>query len=1507
MSREHATYPLTHPQKRIWFVENIHQHTPIHHLIASSFKLGAIDFNDLEASLHRFIQENAGVRLRLIREQGEVRQYVGEWPRTPIPLKDFSSFPDPEEAFSRWIHEEAQRPFDGMSEFLFAFYNIRLHEHKAGYVFIFHHLIADGWSLTRMMNRIWELYASWPEPDKLPPPEEYPSYLDYLETEASYMASSRFAKHEAFWNTRFETLPEGLTVRDSTDTAGKRKSFLLEAGLSETLKQFAAEQGCSVNTFFVLLMLLSVQRTTGQHDLIIGTPVLNRSGRKEKDTFGMFTSTVPFRYRVDDRQTLHSLLQSVQEELQSCYFNQKYPYDLLVQNLQLQKKGYSALFDLCVNYYNTRMLAELDGDPIETTEIYSGHQMYALQMVIKDWRADGRLLISFDYKISEYTDTDIESMWEQLHQMMLTCLEQPSLRADELELVTPAAKRRLLTDWNRTEAEYPRDRLVHQLFEEQAARAPDRVALYKGLDRAMSYGELNAQANRLAAALRGRGIGRDHVVGLMAVHSPETIVAILAVLKAGGAYVPIDPGYPAERIRYLMEDSQAALLLTNVADSLRELDYQGDLIDLLDPDVYSGDGVNLEVVNEPQDLAYIIYTSGSTGRPKGVMISHRSLVNYSWWAKKHYLADPSESFAFYSSISFDLTVTSLFAPLINGNPIRVYADDDGTDSVLNRIVRDNATHVIKLTPAHLSLLKDGVYRHSIIRRFIVGGEDLKTSMLRSVCEAFGGHVEVYNEYGPTETTVGCMIHRFDELVDDGASVPIGRPADNVKLYILDAQLRLLPVGSIGELYVSGDGVARGYFNRNDLTQERFVPNPFVSGAVMYKTGDLARYRPDGVMEYLGRIDHQVKIRGYRIELSEIESRLLEHPLVKDAAVLDRTGPDGAVHLCVYYVSPGKVYEEELRSSLLGKLPHYMVPSLYGRLESLPLTPNGKVDRAALPPIAFPSSDGEEPVFTSELEQKVWHRYREVLQVERLGRRDHFYQLGGDSIKAIQIAGKLHEDGIRVKVKDILSQPYFAEVAASAEQMSETEAGQGPAQGEILPTPITEWFFSRKFANEHYWNQSVLLRMKQQVKLEEVRIILQAIVQHHDALRLSYNRQSGRLFYNPELMRKEIDVQKADLSSVPIETVPARLREIGTRLKSGLRLDQGLPLAACLFQTDANGSQMLLLTAHHLVIDVVSWGIVLDDFASLLDQIRRGERLRLPRKTHAYGQWAERLHQYARHIPEERELYWKGVQHDAAGCEGWPMTEEEASLQPELIADSVHSRTELTEEETAQLTGPANAAYRTETKDLLLLALALTVREYTHRDTVLIEVETHGREELFEDLDLTRTVGWFTSMYPCCLKLEGGEPGELIKQAKEQLRAVPAQGIDYGVLRYLKRSVEISSRETVRFNYVGDLDTGFGNDLFEYALLDSGAEHDSGNELTCFVDIVAAIVNKRLTLSTVYGRQSGEAARLHSLTERMAEHLRWLVQHGCSTDSPQFTPSDFAAAGLSQSQLDMLFG
>ncbi|EFM08498.1 amino acid adenylation domain protein [Paenibacillus curdlanolyticus YK9] len=1494
-------YPLTHPQKRIWYTEQINQCSALHNITGSIRIRGPLDYGILEQAIDEQKRKHDALRLRIEEVDGTPAQYAIPFSELEKdePFVDFSSLPNPETEWQRWVEETAAEPFSLDGGPLCSFPTFRIAEDDGGFLIKIHHIASDGWSSTMLIDQIRDAYERIARGEQLTG-DSAPSYLDHIQREAGYLESARFNRDRAFWGAKFAGWPEEEPPPASSESlAGKRKIYMLDADRSNAVKHFLDETGCSLSAWFHFLIALYNRKTAGQAETVIGMPVFNRTGQKEKATAGMFTSTMPLRIAIDSEASITDELIRTQKELTASYYHQKYPYDLLISDLQLKKRGIDGLFDISVNVYNTKVITEWAGASAEVLEHHCGSQSHSLQLVVKDWLASGELKVEIDFKLAEFSEAQIDRLFDRLTSMIDGILASPDLPVGQMSILLEPEKERLAA-YLSTQKEYPRDKTVMALFKEQAQRTPDRVAAVYGTEQ-LTYRQLDERSDRLSAWLSSRGIGRECAVGLFVRHSLDTVVAILAVLKAGAAYVPIDPDYPVERIGYMLGDADCGLLLANVAVP-EGTGYVGPIGFLDDPSMYTEKPDPSSVQAGPDDLAYIIYTSGSTGKPKGVMIEHRGLVNYIWWAKNQYTQGEDDVFPLYSSLAFDLTVTSVFTPLIAGGRIDIYRDDQ-EEYVLERMMKDNRATVVKLTPSHLSLLLDRDNRGSSIRQFIVGGEDLRTDLAKRIYDSFGGRIEICNEYGPTETVVGCMIHRYDPAEDTRASVPIGIPAANVGLHLLDRDGNPVPEDVLGEIYITGDGLARGYRNLPQVTEERFVSCPFLPGERMYRTGDLARRLESGVVEYAGRADLQVKIRGHRIELGEIERMLAEHPSVREAVVIDRQTNDGSKFLCGYVVREQSEEAVNLTAYLSGCLPSYMVPAHIVELPSIPLNVNGKVDRGSLPApeLKRDAAQGERrgAGHASPALSILLAVARDVLQDAGIAEEDHFYSCGGDSIKAIQLASRLRGRGFAIKVSDVLANPVFADMADCLRSIGLDAANESKrSEGGLRSTPILDWFLTRPFTERHHYVQSVLLRMNDELTAGQLEKIIRDLVNRHDSLRLKLDPSTGAIVFNDDAAIDAVSVY--DLSDGSAQEQLDRVKAIGEQLKSSFKLDRDALLKACIFELGQD-SRMVLLTAHHLAVDAVSWSVLMEEFGLLYRNIQLAETSSLPSTTTSYQRWAEHL--WGRLEDSEHEsAYWKAVladelyiRHDADGQEAEP------------FAGTVKEW--MTQEETEQLLKQASAAYGTNTQELLAAALAAAVQDVFAIERPVVELEGHGREPSDPSIDLSRTVGWFTTLYPVRLQAVEGEAWETsIKSIKETLRSLPSRGLGFGLLTRLSRTLhDPGEGRRIRFNYVGELDSSLnGGEHFTLSEESSGSDSGQGNRPTAPLDIVAMVIGGRLQLSIGYDRGAVRSETATDFAGCFAKRTKELIRHCCSVRERNYTPSDFATISLSQEALDSLY-
>ncbi|WP_197235491.1 non-ribosomal peptide synthetase, partial [Brevibacillus laterosporus] len=771
-------FPLTQPQQRIWYSELLYPNTGVSTISLTIKMKGNINLSALQQALNMIICRHDVFRIKITAQNGYPQQYLEEYSDKTFECFDFSGV-DREAQALKWLDQHSRTPFELLHSDLYQFVICKISDQEYWYNVKIHHIVCDGISARMFINQANEYYSQIAS-GQLPEIAENHSYFDFIQTEQDYEESDRYQKDKTYWVDKFSTLPEVIGFKSynpfTLSTAGKRKNIILEDSLYHNLYEFCKQTKNSMLTVFMTALYIYMHKKTTQNDVSIGTFYANRTTKKEKEMLGMFVSTVPTRVYVDPDMDLSSLLQVVSKEQVSILRHQRFPYNRMMEDLRQthQHKDLQRLFGASVQY-RAMNYSQYENVGIEVDENFCGDVINDFEMNVIELD-DHKILFQLNYRAELFTEEEMEQLVQQFFIIIETIIHHPTSKIADISLLREEEKNYILSVCNNTQADYPREKLIHQLFEEQAARTPEQVAvIWEGEQ--LTYQELNETSNQLAYFLREKGVTADSVVSIMAEHSLELVVGILAILKAGATYLPIDPDYPEDRIQYLLEDSQTTILLTQQKFSTK-CTFNKEIFYLDNQELYQGSTANLEHINDMYDLAYIIYTSGSTGNPKGAMITHQGLVNYIWWARKVYVQNETVHFPLYSSISFDLTVTSIFTPLVSGNTIYIYSGEDKVQ-VIQDILTDNKVGIIKLTPTHLKLIEEFDGTNSNVRRFIVGGESLHTQLASKIDRNFGGNVQIMNEYGPTETVVGCMLYVFDPNNTSQNSVPIGVPADNV--------------------------------------------------------------------------------------------------------------------------------------------------------------------------------------------------------------------------------------------------------------------------------------------------------------------------------------------------------------------------------------------------------------------------------------------------------------------------------------------------------------------------------------------------------------------------------------------------------------------------------------------------------------------------------------------------------------------------------------------------------
>ncbi|HEV3316175.1 MAG TPA: amino acid adenylation domain-containing protein [Candidatus Angelobacter sp.] len=1015
---------------------------------------------------------------------------------------------------------------------------------------------------------------------------------------------------------------------------------------------------------------------------------------------------------------------------------------------------------------------------------------------------------------------------------------------------------------------------------------------------------MDQRANQLANYLRRLGVRQESYVGLWAERSLEMVVGILGILKAGGVYVPVDPSWPTQRKAFVLAETDALLLCTN-KNLLAGLEtFQGHAVcfDSEWEQISQEQICSPAVQTSPDSLAYVIYTSGTTGKPKGVMIGHRALCSHLRWMQAAFPLTPEDCVPQKYSLSFDVSVLEIFYPLLAGARLAIAPPMEYFDSAgLMSFLIENKITAIDLVPSMLQMLVQDQKFSSLagLRQVTCGGDILPASLQ----EEFFAHstAELANLYGPTEATISSTFWRCRR---DGEylPVPIGRPISNTEVYVLDQYMGPVPVGVAGEIYIGGRGLARGYLHGPDPTAQNFLPHCYSSipGERLYRTGDLGRYDERGNIEYLGRTDHQLKIRGFRIEPGEIEVVLRECSAVRDAVVVAHE------QQLVVYVAGDQPDQNDLRQYLKDRLPEYMLPAHFVWLDRIPVLANGKVDRTALPAPNPAASPRDYVAPRTEMEEILAAIWSAVLKLPPVGVEDNFFELGGDSIISLQVVVRAQQQGIRITPRQLFESRTVAELAAVADRVDDSgkkTTEPGAVEGEVAFTPIQRWFFEQELEEAHHYNQAVLLQAGEELKSEWLETAWKQLVEHHDALRLRYRREQGEW-----RQRNAGREEKQFFSVMELERNEEEERALETErliagMQKGLDLECGPPLRVAHVKPDR-----LVVVIHHLVVDGVSWRILLEDLESAYRQLSRGEEIQLPSKTTSYQRWSEMLAREAEAGRYKDELeYWLGKEGQAV--EKMPKDWEGGENRE---ADRRCVKVELDVEQTRQLLQEVPGVYHTQINDVLLAAVLGAWEKWTGKPRLLIDVEGHGRVGGEEGMDLSRTVGWFTAVYPVRLEGEKGEAiGERLKRTKEQLRKVPRQGVGYGVLRYMNNEevVEQLCRQPeaeISFNYLGQVDAALPErGLFR--TVEALEENSSGgkNRRSHLLQVEGRVQAGRLQVQWIYSQETHRRATIEALANNFVKELGDIIQHCLTPGAGGFTPSDFTLVQFDQHTLDFL--
>ncbi|MGD2090925.1 MAG: amino acid adenylation domain-containing protein [Candidatus Aminicenantes bacterium] len=1259
-------------------------------------------------------------------------------------------------------------------------------------------------------------------------------------------------------------------------------------------------------------LTLLLDRYMGSSDIIVGTPIYT------PEVEGKPINTVlALRNQVRPDMPFKKFLLQVARSVFEANENQNFPLDVILPQLNISMATGEThqhdfpLFDVALVLTNIQARDHI--------------RHIKLNMVFSFSKTDEGLEGIVEYNASLYKKTTLERMMGHFCNLMDNIVSNVDLPVSVPEILTADEKNRLLYDFNDTAAAYPADKTLHRLFEEQVEKSPNKIAVtgcrYMPLSNMeniqLTYDQLNGNANHMARRLIQKGVAADTIAAVMVERSVEMMVALFGILKAGGAYLPIEPDYPEERKRYMLADSHAKVLVLDVGTGPccpESLDacWQGEPI-LIIQNNEGDESTHRKFFNKasapaaPGNLAYVIYTSGTTGKPKGTLIQHGNVVRLIFNEKNLFDFNRHHVWTMFHSYCFDFSVWEMYGALLNGGKLillpKMVTRDPGT---FLQVLKEEAVTVLNQTPSAFYQLIDEELKCSgsplPLRYVIFGGEALKPIKLGQWKERYPG-VKLVNMYGITETTVHVTYKEIGEKEIQANISNIGVPIPTLSTYVMDRELNLAPLGAPGEACIGGEGVARGYLNRPELTAAKFVHNPYKTGEKLYRSGDRVKLSGNGEMQYLGRIDQQVKIRGFRIEPGEIENKLLNHPHIREVVVITK-GEAEERYLCAYFVSDREFELAQLRDHLSRELPQYMVPAYFVKLDRLPLTVNGKIDRSGLPEPAGIDlgSQADYVPPANDLEKQLAAIWEQVLGREPIGINDNFFEIGGDSIKSIQISAKLNREGYKVKVIDIFQNPTISGLVPLLVK-NHRIPDQSLITGEIPLTPIQHWFFNHGFNTPGHFNQAVMFYCKEGFEPAAVEAVLLKLQEHHDALRMVFKEENGKMI--------QVNCDLDYPFSLPVfdyrnqADAAAALAAKVNEIQADIDLNTGPLMKPALFHLE--DGDRLLLVIHHLVIDGVSWRIIFEDLGYLYQQYQKGEALTLPLKTDSFKTWAEKLYQYAntKEFLKEKS-YWERWGRTAA-----PGLKMDFQEEDNYVKDVDQLSFSLDEAETALLLEKVNEAFGTEINDILLTALGLAVKNTWHQDHLLIALEGHGREEILPDVDISRTIGWFTSLYPVLLDFSyENHLARQIKEVKENLRRIPHNGIGYGILKYLtgqtyKDESHLQFEPQISFNYLGQFDADLGQMSWEMAPGPTGNNRDLEERREYVLDVSGMIAKKQLLMSMVYSKKQYKAQTIKTLLNHFKTKLRLIISYCAARKDKDLTPSDLTYPGLSIETLERL--
>lgn len=1302
------------------------------------------------------------------------------------------------------------------------------------------------------------------------------------------LSDKKYVVQKEYWDNKlFDECEETALIysnKISEDKLFERSQLSIDipSEIANRLIKMAKTNNLSLYIILTALLKLLVFRYTSNNEISVWSPV-NIINYKD-DTLN---NLVLLRDNIDEDDSIKDLILKVRNTCIEAYKNQDYPIDYILEMMGKET--------LKSKIPHSNILCMLNG--IHAEECIENYQIDVVFSFIKE---EENIKLNIQYNKAKYESDTIENFYNNYLIVLSEAIKDINSSILEIECTSDVEKRIIKEEFNCTSYICENNLTISQLFEKVAQEVPEKIALVGKNE--VSYKELNERANSIAWKLREIGANNKTIIALKMNRTEDLIVAIIGVLKSGAAYLPIDIECPTDRMYEIISDAKVSFIIEDGIKirTISKENYQVEdryicINDTTDNKYIS----NLDNINNITDLAYVIYTSGSTGKPKGVMIEHKSAVNLLGWFSERINIKENNRVLQLTNVTFDVSVEEIFGTLLYSGTLFIPSKEIMLNrQALREYIANNKINVAQFVPVTLREFIANGEKIKDLNKIICGGDRLDNYLKDEILEL--GY-NLYNNYGPTEATVDAMSNKCDK-----SKVTLGKPVGNTRIYILNSKNKIQPIGALGEMCIAGSGLARGYLGNEELTNEKFVKNIVEGENRVYKTGDIGRWLPNGQVEFLGRIDNQVKVRGFRIEIEEIEFRLKQLEYIKNAVIKIEDNGKRDKSLCAYIVSDEAVDTRNIKEELAKVLPDYMIPTFWTRIDEIPLNQNGKIDKKKLV-----RGEKEERKLTNadipknKVQEDILDVWKNVLGEECISIRDSFFELGGDSIKAIQIVSGLLQKNLSIDIKDIFKYKNILElsnyVKVKESDFNNKEIDED-ISGEVKLTAIQKWFFERNLTEKNHWNNSMLLFSKDRLDKDIVLEVFRKIINHHDTLRMVYEVTSNGVRQNNLIYTEDL----CDLKIINLmdrNDYKNDLEKECNKIQDSIDLGNGPLIKPALINT-CDGDY-LLIVVHHLVIDGVSWRILLEDFEQGYKKVRDNEKLEFQHKTASFKSWVDSIYKYSKSSTLLKELdYWKEIEKTK------DLTlDKDMQADTNCISDSEILSIKLSNKDTESFIKYANKSYNTEANDILLTALGMTIKKWAGKDKILINLEGHGREDIGESISVARTIGWFTSMYPVVVNVDrDNDLAYTIKSVKEQLRGIPNKGIGYGILRYvtdptLMDGCKLEIEPDICFNYLGQLDREVNTELFSISKLSTGNSISLKSERVNRIEINGMIVGGELTFTCSYNKKEFRENTIKNVMDTFKENLLLVINHCVGKQEVEVTPTDLGYGKLSIDELD----